>query len=92
MCRDSSTRRPVPLLPPLLLCAAAALGGGCYEHVVKEKGLGANAREIYEPNVELMSDKADPWGAKKKSSDPGIRSWKDAGKTQSKSKQQKAWD
>jgi len=89
MCRETSTRRLVPLL---LLCAVSAVGGGCYEHVVREKGLGANAREIYEPNVELMSDKADPWGAQKKSSDPGIRSWKDAGKSPSKSKQQKYWE
>ncbi|HMN97631.1 MAG TPA: hypothetical protein PKC43_12975 [Phycisphaerales bacterium] len=59
------------------LLALPLLGGGCYEHVVKESGIGMRSREVYEPNVKLPQDDGnDPWGAKKSSSNPGVRNWK----------------
>lgn len=55
----------------VLLCT------GCYNHVVKESGIGVGAREIYEPNVKLPEDDGrDPWGTTRQSSNPGVRNWK----------------
>lgn len=58
---------------------------GCYNHVVKESGIGVGAREIYEPNVKLPEDDGkDPWGTTKQSSNPGVRNWKSVSSNQPK--------
>lgn len=40
-----------------LLAIGALSLAGCYEHVVKESGIGPSRQPVYEPNVPLESDK-----------------------------------
>jgi hypothetical protein len=35
----------------LLIAAICCVQIGCYKHVVRERGYGAQSEEIYEPNV-----------------------------------------
>lgn len=47
--------------------ALVALLGGCYEHVVKETGVGSGRRSIYEPNVSDADTNRDQWNRTSKS-------------------------
>ena len=54
------------------LAALVALPlGGCYQHVVKQSGLGASRKAVFEPNVPEEGDSKDLWNQRKKSTPQG---------------------
>jgi hypothetical protein len=60
------------------LLSVTMLAAGCYSHVVREEGIGVGATEIYEPNVEVNTDK-DPWNRVSAGTNRGVKNWKSSG-------------